>query len=271
MKKLFIYPLLLALLSPVFPTANAVTTDEVHVPIIMYHSLAGRIGTSSIAADDFEADLQYLRDMGYTAVTIRALVDFVDHGTPLPEKPIVLTFDDGYYNNYSAAFPLVLKYNTPIVISIIGKDSEIWSAAEKQDERHGHLSWSHTREMADTGLVEFANHTWDMHKIEHGRKGVNMRPGEDRTTYRQQLREDLETLQTQLLKHCGVQTITFTYPFGNLCPEASIVLAEMGFRATLSCRDGVNVLRRGDPDALYNMRRYERTPQRSLQAILDSH
>jgi len=251
-------------------SAVGMGAETVQVPIIMYHSLVRSGSSTGIGAEEFEADLKYLQEHGYQAVHLSDLVDFVHHGMPLPEKPIVLTFDDGYYNNYSLGLPLVQRYDTKIVVSVIGRDTEIWSENPAGiDEKDGHLTWDQIGEMVDTGLVEIGNHTWDLHKIERGRKGCAMKVGEDRTQYRQMLWEDVGRLQDCLGELSGVRPIGFTYPFGNLCPEAGEILREMGFLVTLSCYDGVNTLVQGDEACLYEMRRYDRSPERSVREILE--
>ena len=243
--------------------------ETARVPIIMYHSLAGAGRSTSISGACFEADLQYLQAHGYQTVTLQALVDFVHHGIPLPERPVVLTFDDGYYNNYSVGLPLVRAYSMPIVVSIIGKDTEIWSGIPSKDLKDGHVTWAEIGEMAESSFVEIANHTWDLHKHEGGRKGAAMRAGEDVGQYRAVLLEDLGRLQSALLERAGVTPLGFVFPFGRLSSEATEILREMGFLVSVSCRDGVNVLTRGDPLCLFELRRFERTPERSVREILE--
>ena len=97
--------------------------EEIILPIIMYHSLLKDEkyqGKYVLSPDLFESDLKYLEQNGYTTIVIQDLIDYFDKGTPLPEKPIMLTFDDGYYNNYLYAYPLLKKYNSKAVISING-------------------------------------------------------------------------------------------------------------------------------------------------------
>jgi len=263
--------LCLSLLGFLLLGAGAASEEPVQVPIIMYHSLAGAGGSdTSIDGGQFEADLLYLREHGYEAVTLSGLVEFVHHGGSLPERPVVLTFDDGYWNNYTIGFPLAKTYDMPFVLSVIGQDTEIWSENPAESLRHGHVTWEQIREMADSGLVEIANHTWDLHKNENGRKGAQIRPGESLEQYAQVLRADLGRLQEALTERAGVTPISFVYPFGATCPEGTEILREMGFLATLSCYDGVNTLVRGNPDCLYDLRRYNRPPDRSVEEIFQA-
>lgn len=261
--------LLLSLAGLLFLGAGMQGADTIEVPIIMYHSLAGagKSGTS-ISGEMFEADLQYLRENGYTAVTLLQLVDFVHHGVPLPERPVVLTFDDGYWNNYSIGLPLAKAYDMPFVLSVIGRDTEIWSENPAESLRHGHVTWAQIQEMADSGLVEIANHTWDLHQNANGRKGAQIRPGESVAQYAAVLREDVGRLQTALAERVGTLPVSFVYPFGATCPEGTEVLREMGFLVTLSCYDGMNTLTQGEFDCLYDLRRYNRSPERSVGEIL---
>ena len=104
------------------------TEDTVRLPIIMYHSIQKNNKAKSkfiITPEEFEGDLKYIKDNGYTTIVMQDLIDFVYENKELPEKPIMLTFDDGYYNNYLYAFPLVKQYECKIILSPIGKQSDI--------------------------------------------------------------------------------------------------------------------------------------------------
>ncbi len=110
--------------------------EGVRLPIIMYHSMLkdqSRQGQYVISPDTFESDLKYLKAHGYTSVTMQELIDYVKKGAPLPEKPIVLSFDDGYYNNYLYAYPLAKQYGFKIVIAPIGYYTDQYS---KVDDNH---------------------------------------------------------------------------------------------------------------------------------------
>ena len=126
------------LLAPVFARAgDTQMPQEAQVPIIMYHSLlAKNTNEWNIFPEAFEKDLRYLSENGYTAVFISDLIDYVNEGKPLPEKPIVLTFDDGYYNNYSQGMPLLEQYDMKMVLSVIGSSSDHWTRhPDETDER----------------------------------------------------------------------------------------------------------------------------------------
>jgi peptidoglycan/xylan/chitin deacetylase (PgdA/CDA1 family) len=90
---------------------------RVPVPILMYHYVstpppgADAVRRDlSVSPEAFEEQLRYLRDQGYTSISLRELTLALQIGSPLPEKPIILTFDDGYRDAYENAFPLLQQY-----------------------------------------------------------------------------------------------------------------------------------------------------------------
>ena len=112
--------------------ANAVPEEGCELPIIMYHGLLkeeARQGKYVLSPAQFESDLKYLKENGYHTVVVQDLIDYVEKGVPLPEKPVMLTFDDGYYNNYYYAFPLLEEYDAKIVISPICRYTDEYSLA----------------------------------------------------------------------------------------------------------------------------------------------
>lgn len=241
------------------PVASA--ADAVVVPIVMYHGLLpdkAKQGTYVIGPSLFESDLQYIQQAGYTPVFIADLLAYTEQGVPLPEKPIVLTFDDGYYNNYAYAYPLLQKYGMKAVISPIARWSRFYSETPAEADRplYSHITWAQMREMADSGLVEFQNHSYDLHHTESKRKGASKLPGESVEAYQRLLEEDLTAAQQWLTQQAGVTPMAFTYPFGAMSPEAVPVLEKMGFRATLTSESRVNRLRPGQ--SLYGLGRYVR-------------
>ena len=84
----------------------------IRMPVLMYHSInskESKAGDYVITPAALRGDLEWLKQNGYQTVVVQDLLDYVEEGTPLPEKPVMITFDDGYYNNYLNAFPLDRK------------------------------------------------------------------------------------------------------------------------------------------------------------------
>lgn len=255
--------------------ASAEKNDGVvFVPIIMYHGVlddVSRQGRYIITPAQLEADLQEIKDNDYTTVVMADLIAYVDHGTPLPEKPIVLTFDDGYYNNYLFADPLLERYGMKAVISPVCKWTEFYSDTPAQSDHaiYSHITWEEIRAMAASGRWEIQNHSYDMHYCEAGkRKGTLRRASETVETYEAALRADLTTAQQQLTTLAGVTPTTFTYPYGAMCAEALPIIEQLRFRATLTCESRVNRITR-DADCLYGLGRYLRPAGVTSKAYFD--
>jgi hypothetical protein len=90
--------------------------DAIAVPIIMYHEVkTSKLGKDAISPYEFESDLKFLQENSYTPITMTQLIDYVYNDAALPENPIILSFDDGYLNNYVYAYPLLEQYQVKIV------------------------------------------------------------------------------------------------------------------------------------------------------------
>lgn len=255
-------------------SAPAAIAESVDVPILMYHGLtekASQVNDYFIPVEVFEADLAHLRDNGYTTVTMSELIDFVydeSETVTLPEKPVVLTFDDGFYNNYKYASPLLAQYGMKAVISVIGQACEEESAVTYHAEDYCEVTWDQLREMAESGLWEVQNHTWDLHRNNGGRQGAAKMEGENTKAYETMLTANVGKLQKQIEALTGVRPNTFTWPYGAHTEDNRQLLLDLGFRATLSCRSGVNTVTRGDADGLFLMRRNLRKPGIALEGLL---
>lgn len=242
---------------------EAKTADTVQLPIVMYHGILddpSRQGQYVITPAQFEEDLKELQKRGYVTVTMADVLDFVDNGTPLPDKPIMLTFDDGYYNNYLFADPLLERYGMKAVLSPVCKWTEVYSDTPGQSDHaiYSHVTWQEIREMIESGRWEIQNHSYDMHYCEAGkRKGTLRRTSETAQDYEKALRMDLSTAQRQFTALAGVTPTTFTYPYGAMCDEALPIIKDLGFRATLTCESRVNRITR-DAECLYGLGRHLR-------------
>lgn len=257
---------------PAHPTATA-PAEGVAVPIIMYHSILGnpsRQGAYVITPQQFEQDLQYLQAEGYTTVVMADLIAYVKEGVPLPKKPVVLTFDDGYYNNYHYAHPLLEQYGMKAVLSPIAFWSEHYSTHPDECDRdnYSHLTWEQLKELAQSGTWEMQNHSYDLHHNDGGQKGAAKRQGESDAGYRLRLKNDLATAQELLREQVGVTPTTFVYPFGAISALSQEVLEDMGFVASLSCEERTSILTR-DPACLWRLGRYLRPANKDIATILN--
>jgi len=242
---------------------------SVRLPIIMYHSIDEVSGSVwSLTAQALEEDLRYLRDNGYETVLPRDLAAYADGTGTLPEKPVMLTFDDGYANNLTAALPLLERYQMDAVVSIIGVFMrEPTPGVQPRDS--GPMDWEQVAALAASPHIELACHTWDLHRaVEGGRQGCMRLENESVDEYAALFTADIRKFQVKLSAVCGTEALCFTYPHGSVCPEARQLVPALGFRVSMTTDEGCNGLQRGG-HFLYGLLRYNRAPERPVQQILE--
>ena len=246
--------------------------QEVEVPILMYHHIlkdSSRWGTYVIGPKELEQDLIYLKEKGYETVTAENVIQYVYNGTPLPEKPVMLTFDDGYYSNFVYAKELLEQYQMRGVLFIIGKYTDDYSKSEEENPSYSHVTWARCREMRKEGTLELQNHTYNMHSFSATRQGSSKSKGETLWQYHFALSEDLKKLQEQFRKETGYLPRAFAYPFGIVSPESVDVLKELGFLAAFTSNEGINHLSPGSTEELYHLKRILRPSGVSAQTLLE--
>ena len=234
--------------------------EKVVLPIIMYHSFLKdprSQGKYVLPPSLFEEDLKYLKENGFETVTVSDLVAYYENGSPLPEKPVMLTFDDGYYNNYLYAFPLMKKYNCKMVLSVVGTYSDQFSETKDENAYYSHCTWDEINEMMESGLVEIQNHSYNMHSYGSSRHGSRKRDSETKQQYTEVFTADVEKMQQRVKEMTGYTPTAFTYPYGAVCAEAEELIRQMGFIASFTCEEKITVIST-DPESLYTMHRWLR-------------
>lgn len=259
-KMLLFLTILVILLTVGISIAIANSEEYIKVPIIMYHSILkdpSRSNKYTVTPSVLEEDLKYIKDNGYTTVTISDLISYVYDDTPLPEKPIVLTFDDGHYNNYGYLFPLLEKYDMKAVISIVGSYTDKFTETDEANLNYSYLRWKDIKELMDTGRIEFQNHTYSLHSNTGKRIGTKKIKGETDEHYKSILKDDILKLQQEFEENTHYTPQCFTYPFGGISNSSLDIIKELGFKASLSCEQGINKLTK-NPNSLYLLKRYNR-------------
>jgi len=244
--------------------------DSVEVPIIMYHNIrkeGDAEGKYVVSEADFEDDLEYLKKEGYETVVMQDLIDYTQGKGDLPQKPVVLTFDDGYFNNFAYAFPLLQKYDAKAVVSVIGYYTDMFTENPDENPAYSHITWGDINFMMNSGNVEFQNHSYDLHSTDKGRNGAKKKRDESSEEYEFQLTSDLQKLQDAFKVNTGYVPTTFTYPFGSVSEASFDIIKKMGFKASLSCENKTNYISR-NPEDLFMLNRFIRTPDVSVEDIL---
>lgn len=143
------------------------TPHTANVPILLYHhlSLTDPESSTCLHPDTFARQMDLLEANGYTPVDFDALIAFVEQGIPLPEHPVVITFDDGYLSNYEYAFPILQEHGYPATIFAIG--CSIGHYEYYKDTEYvltPHFGQPEINEMLASGLISIESHTYDMHQ-----------------------------------------------------------------------------------------------------------
>ncbi len=244
--------------------------ESTAIPIIMYHSILkdkNMAGDYVLSPNVLESDIVWLKTNGYEAVNIQDIVNYVHYGEELPEKPIMLTFDDAYLNNYTYAYPILEKYGYKAVLSAVGEFADRFSQTEDKNPSYSHMTWDDLKLLSESGIFEIQNHSYGMHYINQ-RKGSSRKKGETLEAYKESFYSDTMRMQKLLTEKCGITPICYTYPYGAISEGSSDVLKECGFMASLSCYELTSTLIRGDGDSLFELGRYNRPSGISTEAFM---
>ena len=256
----------------------ALSPDEIsaQVPILMYHHLSEDVTNSEmVSPEQFEAQIRALSEAGYTGVSFDELQAYVLRGAPLPEKPVVITFDDGYESNYTLAYPILQKYGMKATIFAIGVSFGKDHYKDTDYAITPHFGAAEAAEMAASGLISIQSHTYDMHQwppYESGsavRENILSLPGESEEAYVQALTEDFTRSRALLEDAAGQPVDVLAYPAGQYSTLAQVTLQSLGVHVTLSTNPGVNTVVRGLPQTLYAMLRFGITEDVTPEALLD--
>ncbi len=194
-----------------YPTAEAVE-EGIDVPILMYHAVSDNcwgIRQLFVSPKSLEEQVQYLQENGYTTVTFE---DFDRLGSI--QKPVMLTFDDGYSDNYTELFPILQKYNAKATIFLI---------YNKLDELPYYLTREQVKEMNASGLVSFQSHTMSHPNLD--------------TLNEEQLQYELGQSKLELTRLLGKEVFTVAYPSGKWS-EQSLQVTQAHYQFGLLSRGG---------------------------------
>ena len=212
MKKIVILIILVLIIVIGFLCLKKDKRENKDIPILLYHDFVVRVPDED--PDDFnyintplsfEENIKTLLDNGYTFLSFKDLNDAYNGKKELPDKPILITFDDGYYSNYRYIFPILEKYNVKASIFIVTDN------IGKMIDGKKYLSWRQCEIMYESGLVEI---------FSHSTKHVFY----DRLPVRE-LKDDVKKSYDLIEKHLGKQDLkVFAYPYGAYTKESVFVL-----------------------------------------------
>jgi peptidoglycan/xylan/chitin deacetylase (PgdA/CDA1 family) len=210
------------------------------VPVLMYHHVSPVEGMINVVPANFEQQLLWLKRRGYRSLTSE---EFAGHlnGNPVPAKSVLITFDDGYLDNWVYAYPLLKKYGYTALVFLVtswindgplrhclgqGELPETPSHRECEERiSNGQsddviLRWSEIKAMRDDGVLEFHSHThthtrWDLSAPEE--KNIHMA-------------QELALSRSALQDHLGHVSEHFCWPQGYFDADYIRLAQEAGFR-----------------------------------------
>jgi len=191
--------------------------------ILMYHSIGYNGAPFTVKPDEFERQMRFLKEEGFRFLKFSELVERLDRGRSL-DHTVCVTFDDGYEDNYTNAFPILQRYGIPrsyfISTDSMGKTREISGGFKfnMMDERM-------IADLLKTGLVECLPHG-HMH-LSLGKIDL------------EEARRDIEASQGSLAAITGKKSEYFAYPYGNHSPELLELMTALGFKAAVGVEEGV--------------------------------
>ena len=221
---------------------------------IAFHDVVDRredLTPDAVTTDQLVRFFDWLKGNGWTVLSLDD-VAAAARGRALPERAILLTFDDGYRSLYTRVFPLLQVYRFPAVAALVGRWMEGGADGTvdyggRPVPRSNFVTWAEAREMQASGLVEFASHSFDLHKGELANPQGNQIPAarslrydadksayETDAQYRARIRRDLTQARSQMARELGRAPRALVWPFGRYSGPAREEAAAAGFRFALT-------------------------------------
>ncbi len=221
------------------PTWEYMKAGTIQVPILLYHHVSNLDPTNRyyVTPEQFQLQMEKLRDWGYATITISQMVEVMVHGGTLPGRPVVISFDDGNIDIYDNAYPIMQKLGFVGVFFIVSNRLGVKDFVNKDQ------------------LVEMANNGWEIgsHSLSH----VDLT--QDHTITR---REVLQS-RVNLEKETGLPVKVFAYPFGLTDTFISQKVQDYGYRAAV----GLGVITQQSWSSLYYLNRREDQGDFDMQAF----
>ena len=236
-------------------------TESVKLPVLMYHNIIeGADGGMNMTPELFEAHMSRLHEEGYNSVTLEELENYVVKGTELPEKPVLITFDDGYIGNYTYGYPILEKYGFNAVIYSIGAYVGADTYKDTGEKIYDHIDENEMLEMYSSGIMSIQSHTFDMHQAvrfegEGCRSTMAMLDGEKEEDYIKAVHEDLSKSREMLEKATGGRIFSLSFPEGYYNDIVLVSAEDEGFTVSVSTEWGNAEIIKGLRQSLKAMKR----------------
>ena len=189
------------------------------IPIMMYHNVAftDEYRANTVSPQHFGQQMAYLKDHGFRVLSFEELVQLTKTGQTLPRKSVVITFDDGYADNYEYAYGILRKYGYPAIIFV---PTDLMNA-------EGYLTWEQLKEMAGNGIA-IGSHTRRHTYL------PDLSPAEQR--------DEIFGSKQIIEQNLGVPADYFSYPVGGFSAAIKQLLKEAGYQGAVATNRGYDRL-----------------------------
>ena len=209
-----------------------INSEDVRIPILMYHSISDENPENNLMVPPamFEEQMAWLEENGFTAMDLDQAVEAMETGV-VPEKPVVITFDDGYMDNYTSAFPILKKHNLKATFFVI---------TDGVDDGY-YMSSDMLKEMQSEGMV-IENHTANHLELN--------------SLSREDAYDSIKRGQDYLRDTIGASGNYLCYPVGRYSDETIEICKELGIKASVTTEAGIS----SSADGIYQLKRIRISP-----------
>ncbi|MBR4949393.1 MAG: polysaccharide deacetylase family protein [Clostridia bacterium] len=265
---------------PIVSKEDVDNSSQVMVPILMFHDVRTIEGGEwSMSSANFRKTLVFLLENGYTPISLQQLVDYVDDKSKIPEKPVCITFDDGYFSNYRYVLPIVTELKVPITLFMTCNTIRQDEIDPCSDENILYkLSTAELEIMEASPFVQVQSHTYGLHGENTTYSDVVRMSSwpienESEEEFKKIYAKDCETVEN-ILKGIGVdKCFALSYPNGRYHEWTEDVLAERGYRVSVTSDfHRVNLVTQGKPESLFLLGRMnvnDKTTEEKLLQYLE--
>ncbi|MEO8622923.1 MAG: trifunctional glycosyltransferase/class I SAM-dependent methyltransferase/polysaccharide deacetylase [bacterium] len=234
-------------------TAQSKASRAETLPVLMYHRVAPDGAPERmrqrITPDAFEAQLRYLRDCGFTSISLDRWCAWTEHRTTLPDRPVLLTFDDGYADFAEHAWPRLESYGFDALVMLVSGSVGRWNTWDPTGEAEPLMDWVEVRRLAAAG-VAFGAHT-----VTHPRL-----PGLSPVD----IAREMLTSRAEIEGALGTPVTAVAYPYGEEDRVTRHIAGAAGFAYGLSTRPGMAARR----DPMLSLPRIEVSGYDDLNAFI---
>lgn len=226
-----------------------------NLAVLMYHHFEDEEnGFLFVSEERFREQLTALKNHGYETVTIQQLLGFVEENEPLPEKPLLITMDDGYASNLEIAAPILEELSMTATVFVIGiSEGATHYAHTGEAFENPHFSYVDALPWIQRGVIDVQSHTYDLHQVERdgfsGRDGMLRKAGETSEEHAAAILADCQRFKEARDEKGLTELVAVAYPYGFYTPEIDKVL-ESEFKLSFTTKETMNIVTREDLSTL---------------------